>query len=136
MSTEPVDPVIRAFLGVEHSASGQRWMSRTDQAGQNRALAISQLHGIPELVARVLAGRGVGVDEAPAFLDPTIRNLMPDPSKLTDCDAAAQRIVEAIDRKERVAIFGDYDVDGAASSALMARFLHHFGILRSLFPEL
>ncbi len=92
MSTEPVDPVIRAFLGVEQSASGQRWMSRTDQAGQNRALAISQLHGIPELVARVLAGRGVGVDEAPAFLDPTIRNLMPDPSKLTDCDAAAARI--------------------------------------------
>ncbi len=128
MSTEPVDPVIRAFLGVEQSASGQRWMSRTDQAGQNRALAISQLHGIPELVARVLAGRGVGVDEAPAFLDPTIRNLMPDPSKLTDCDAAAARIVEAIERQQRVAIFGDYDVDGAASSALMARFLHHFGV--------
>ncbi|MBX9468298.1 MAG: single-stranded-DNA-specific exonuclease RecJ [Rhizobium sp.] len=128
MSTEPVDPVIRAFLGVEQSASGQRWMSRTDQAGQNRALAISQLHAIPELVARVLAGRGVGVDEAPAFLDPTIRNLMPDPSKLTDCDAAAKRIVQAIDGKERVAIFGDYDVDGAASSALMARFLHHFGV--------
>ena len=92
----------------------------TDQAGQNRALAISQLHGIPELVARVLAGRGVGVDEAPAFLDPTIRNLMPDPSKLTDCDSAAKRILQAIDNKERVAIFGDYDVDGASSSALNA----------------
>ncbi len=126
--SEPVDPVQRAFLGVEQSVSGQRWMNRADQAAQNRALAMSQVHGIPELVARVLAGRGVGVDEAPAFLDPTIRNLMPDPSRLTDCDAAAERICAAVNRSERVAIFGDYDVDGAASSALMYRFLHHFGI--------
>ncbi len=124
---EPVDPVPRAFLGVESSVSGQRWVSRLDQAGQNRALAIAQLHGMPELLARVLAGRGVGVDEAPAFLDPTIRSLMPDPASLTDCDAAAARLVRAIAAGERIAIFGDYDVDGAASSALLYRFLTHFG---------
>ncbi|SSC73605.1 unnamed protein product [Ciceribacter sp. T2.26MG-112.2] len=103
-------------------------MSRLDQAGQNRALAMSQLHGMPELVARVLAGRGVAVDDAPAFLEPSIRSLMPDPYRLTDCEAAAERLVEAIRRGERVAIFGDYDVDGAASSALLWRFLNHFGI--------
>ncbi len=125
---EPVDPVPRAFLGVDRSVSGQRWVSRLDQAGQNRALAMSQLHGMPELVARVLAGRGVAVDEAPGFLEPSIRNLMPDPYRLTDCEAAAERLVQAIGRGERVAIFGDYDVDGAASSALLSRFLHHFGI--------
>ncbi len=125
---EPVDPVPRAFLGVDRSVSGQRWVSRLDQAGQNRALAMSQLHGMPELVARVLAGRGVAVDDAPAFLEPSIRSLMPDPYRLTDCEAAAERLVEAIRRGERVAIFGDYDVDGAASSALLWRFLHHFGI--------
>ncbi|MBV2185365.1 MAG: single-stranded-DNA-specific exonuclease RecJ [Rhizobium sp.] len=125
---EPVDPVPRAFLGVDRSVSGQRWVSRLDQAGQNRALAISQLHGMPELVARVLAGRGVAVDDAPGFMDPSIRNLMPDPYRLTDCEAAAERLVEAIRRGERVAIFGDYDVDGAASSALLSRFLRHFGI--------
>ncbi|NML73802.1 single-stranded-DNA-specific exonuclease RecJ [Rhizobium sp. S-51] len=125
---EPVDPVPRAFLGVDHSVTGQRWVSRLDQAGQNRALAITQLHGLPELVARVLSGRGVGVDEAPAFLDPTIRSLMPDPSKLTDCETAAARLTAAIRARARVAIFGDYDVDGAASSALLSRFLHHFGI--------
>lgn len=102
-------------------------MSRLDQAGQNRALAMSQVHGIPELVARVLAGRGVGVDDALAFLDPTIRSLMPDPFTLTDCEKAAERIADAIKRNEKVAIFGDYDVDGASSSALMYRFLHHFG---------
>lgn len=122
------DPLPRAFLNVEKSVSGQRWMARLDQAGLNRALAMSQVHGLPEIVARVLAGRGVGVEEALAFLDPTIRGLMPDPSSLTDCDKAAARLAEAIRRREKVAIFGDYDVDGAASSALLYRFLHHFGL--------
>lgn len=125
---EPADPIERAFLNVETSVSGQRWVSRLDQAGLNRSLAISQVHGIPELVARVLAGRGVAVSDAKAFLDPTIRGLMPDPSNLTDGDKAADRLVAAIGRGERVAIFGDYDVDGAASSALTARFLAHFGL--------
>lgn len=131
--TEPVDPVPRAFLGVESSVTGQRWVSRLDQAGQNRALAISQLHGLPDLVARVLAGRGVGVDEAPGFLDPTIRTLMPDPAALTDCGKVAARLARAIKSGERVAIFGDYDVDGAASSALLYRFLTHFGVTAEIY---
>ncbi len=130
---QPVDPVQRAFLGVERSVSGNRWVSRLDQAGQNRALAIAQTHGLPELIARVLAGRGVGQDEAMAFLDPTIRGLMPDPHLLTDCEKAAQRLLHAIRKGETVAIFGDYDVDGAASSALLYRFLTHFGVLASIY---
>ena len=130
---QPVDPVQRAFLGVERSISGNRWVSRLDQAGQNRALAIAQTHGLPELIARVLAGRGVGQDEAMAFLDPTIRGLMPDPHLLTDCEKAAQRLLHAIRKGETVAIFGDYDVDGAASSALLYRFLTHFGAPASIY---
>ncbi|MBB6483658.1 single-stranded-DNA-specific exonuclease RecJ [Rhizobium lusitanum] len=133
MVEQPVDPVQRAFLGVEHSVSGNRWVSRLDQAGQNRALAIAQVHGLPELIARVLAGRGVGIDEAMAFLDPTIRSLMPDPYLLTDCEKAAQRLLRAIKAGETVAIFGDYDVDGAASSALLYRFLTHFGVPASIY---
>ncbi len=131
--TEPVDPVPRAFLGVEHSVSGQRWVSRLDQAGQNRALAMAQVHGLPDLIARVLAGRGVGVDEAPAFLDPTIRSLMPDPFTLTDCEKAANRLADAIRAREKVAIFGDYDVDGASASALLWRFLAHFGVTAEIY---
>ncbi|GLU83417.1 MULTISPECIES: single-stranded-DNA-specific exonuclease RecJ [Rhizobium] len=133
MVEQPVDPVQRAFLGVERSVSGNRWISRLDQAGQNRALAIAQTHGLPELIARVLAGRGVGQDEAMAFLDPTIRGLMPDPHLLTDCEKAAQRLLHAIRKGETVAIFGDYDVDGAASSALLYRFLTHFGVPASIY---
>jgi single-stranded-DNA-specific exonuclease len=90
------------------------------------ALAIAQDHGLPDIVARVLAGRGVSAIDAARFLDPTIRDLLPDPSSLTDMDKAAGRLAEAVARKEKVAIFGDYDVDGAASSALLKRFLAHF----------
>jgi single-stranded-DNA-specific exonuclease len=131
--TEPVDPVVRPFLGVERSASGQRWISRLDQGAQNRALAMAQIHGLPELIARVLAGRGVGVDDAPAFLDPTLRSLMPEPFTLSDCDKAAARLADAVVRREKVAIFGDYDVDGAASSALLWRFLAHFDVRAEIY---
>ena len=118
----------RAFLGVEESLSGQKWIARLDMAGENKAISIAQTTGLPDVIARVLAGRDVAMGDAVAFLDPTIKSLMPDPSKLTDCDKAAERIAAAIARGERVAIFGDYDVDGATSSALMQRFIRHFGL--------
>ncbi len=125
---ERPDPIERSFLNVDRSASNQRWVSRLAQAGQNRALAIAQIHGLPDLVARVLAGRNVEIEDAMAFLDPSLKRLMPDPFLLTDCEKAARRLALAIKRGEKVAIFGDYDVDGAASSALMFRFLAHFGM--------
>ena len=125
---ENADPVSRAFLGVERSATGQRWVARLDQAGENRALAMSQTHGLPDLISRVLSGRGVAFENALEFLDPTLRRLMPEPYSLMDCEAATERLARAIARRERVAIFGDYDVDGASSSALLYRFLAHFGV--------
>jgi single-stranded-DNA-specific exonuclease len=125
---ENADPVSRAFLGVERSATGQRWVARLDQAGENRALAMSQTHGLPDLISRVLSGRGVAFENALEFLDPTLRRLMPEPYSLMDCEAATERLARAIERRERVAIFGDYDVDGASSSALLYRFLTHFDV--------
>lgn len=130
---ENADPVSRAFLGVERSATGQRWMARLDQAGENRALAMSQSHGLPDLISRVLAGRGVPFDGALEFLDPTLRRLMPEPYSLMDCEAAVERLARAVERGERVAIFGDYDVDGASSSALLYRFLAHFGVQAEIY---
>ena len=118
----------RFFLGVERSATGRVWRDRLDERGAARALTIAQRHGIPELLARVLAGRGVEADEAEAFLDPTIKRLMPDPHTLTDMEAASARIAHAIEREESVAIFGDYDVDGATASALLCRYLRHCGL--------
>ncbi|UWF65812.1 MULTISPECIES: single-stranded-DNA-specific exonuclease RecJ [unclassified Brucella] len=123
----------RFFLGVKQSATGQKWVDRLGPREANTALAIAQHHGISDLVARVLAGRGVSVEGAPEFVDPTLRNLMPDPATLNDMDNAAGRIADAIERRETVAIFGDYDVDGACSSALMARFFKHYGVQHSIY---
>lgn len=118
----------RFFLDVRHSATGVSWEHRLSERQDMTALAIAQGHGVPDIVARVLAGRGVTGDQAERFLDPTIRNLLPDPASLTDMGKAANRIAEAVMAKEKVAIFGDYDVDGAASSALLKRFLTHFSV--------
>jgi single-stranded-DNA-specific exonuclease len=112
-----------AFLGVSQSARGYIWRERLPHEAQNTALAISQQHGLPDLLGRVLAARGVALGEVPVFLDPSVKALMPDPASLAGMDRVAERIADAIVRKEPVAIFGDYDVDGACSSALLARFL-------------
>ncbi|MEQ1715617.1 MAG: single-stranded-DNA-specific exonuclease RecJ [Hyphomicrobium sp.] len=118
---------VQPFLGVAHSAKGLVWQERLPASAAATATAISQRHGLPELMGRVLAARGATIDGVPLFLDPSIKALLPDPSVLRDMDKAASRIADAIEGGELVAIFGDYDVDGAASSALLARFLAHHG---------
>src|SRR6202161_4441540 len=100
----------RLFLGVENSATGRAWRDRLDERGSTRALAIAQRHDLPELLARILAGRNVEVDAVEEFLDPTIKRSMPDPNVLTAMPEAAERIADAIMRGERTAIFGDYHV--------------------------
>src|SRR6185312_16375153 len=116
------------FLGVAQSATGKAWRDRLDERGSARALSIAQRSGVPELLARVLAGRGVEPDAVEAYLDPTIKRLMPDPHGLTAMPAAAARIADAAIGGESVAIFGDYDVDGATASALLAYFLRQCGL--------
>ena len=109
-----------AFLDVEKSLTGRRWAARlTDERA---ALAISQRYGVPDAVARLLAARDVPLDEVPDFLDPTLRRFLPDPSHLKDMDTAIARLVKALQGNEKIVVFGDYDVDGATSSALLQRF--------------
>ena len=115
------------FLDVERSALGRPWRPRLDRAGEMRALAIRQVGGQDELIARVLAGRGVAPEAVERYLDPTLRDLMPDPFVLTDMEAATARLARAVERGERIAIFGDYDVDGACSAALVSEFLEACG---------
>jgi len=118
----------RPFLDVSRSVTGRAWMDRLDSASTRIATAIAQRTGVSEILARVMAARGVALDDAEKHLDPTIRGLMPDPSTLTALDALADRLAKAVADNESVALFGDYDVDGACSCALMARYLRHFGI--------
>ena len=117
----------RLFLEVERSACGRAWRDRLDEHGTARALSMTQRHNVSELLARVLSGRDVPIDDVAAFLDPTIRHLMPDPDVLTDMPAAAGRIADAVETGEQIAIFGDYDVDGATSAAVLAAFLRSAG---------
>jgi len=116
------------FLGVAQSVTGRAWRDRLDDRGRALAAAIAQRHNLPDLLSRILAGRHVGLDEVETFLDPTVRRLMPDPDVLTAMPTAAARIADAAMRGETVAIFGDYDVDGATSSALLANFLRSCGL--------
>ena len=118
----------QAFLGVVRSATGKLWRDRLDARGQARALAIAQRYQLPEMLARVIAGRDVEIDAVADFLDPTVRKLMPDPFTVTQMEGAAKRIADAAMRGEKVAIFGDYDVDGATSAALLAWHLRHCGL--------
>lgn len=118
----------RLFLNVERSALGRAWRDRLDDPGRAAALAISQQHGLADLMARVLAGRGVGPDHVADHLEPTLKTSMPDPSVLVDMDRAVERLAKAVRDRERVAIFGDYDVDGASSAALLVLFLRRAGL--------
>ncbi|MBW5434219.1 single-stranded-DNA-specific exonuclease RecJ [Bradyrhizobium canariense] len=118
----------QAFLGVARSLTDKLWRDRLDARGAAKALAIVQRHQLPELLARVLAGRGVDSDAVADFLDPTIRKLLPDPFTVTEMEAAAKRIADAAGNGEKVAIFGDYDVDGATSAALLTWHLRHCGL--------
>ncbi len=114
-----------AFLNVERSITGRRWAARL--ADERTAVAMAQRHGLPDAICRLLAARDVGIDAATDFLDPTLRKFLPDPSHLKDMDLAIDRLVRAVRGSEKIVVFGDYDVDGATSSALLLRFFRSVG---------
>jgi single-stranded-DNA-specific exonuclease len=120
-----------AFLGVERSVCGRRW--RTHDIDPTLAASIAERHGLPEIVGRLLAQRGIGIDEAPAFLAPRLRDQLPDPAHLRDMDRAVVRLLRAIRDHEPIVVYGDYDVDGATSAALLLRFFAAIGAPASLY---
>jgi single-stranded-DNA-specific exonuclease len=122
---------VEPFLNVSRSVTDRMWRDRLDFGAARMAGAISQQTELSEILARIVAGRGVTVETAESFLNPTIRDLMPDPSTLAGMDALATRLADAIETGERIALFGDYDVDGACSVALVLRYLRHFGLTPS-----
>lgn len=107
-------------LGVSASFGGKVWRQRLGDA--RLGLSLAQRLDVPEIVGRALAARGIGEDTAEPFFNPTLRAAMPDPSHLLDMDKAAERLARAVTGGEKIAVFGDYDVDGATSGALLHRF--------------
>jgi len=123
-----------AVLGVERSITGRVWRQRP--VDERLAAHLAQRFDLDDVLGRVLAGRGVTPETAEAFLAPSLRTSLPDPSGFKDMDAAAERIAAAILAGERVAVFGDYDVDGATSAALLTRFFRAVGRdLRMYIPD-
>lgn len=114
-----------AYLNVARSALGRRWVERPHDP--SLALATAQRLKTAEIIGRLLVGRGVDPAHAEAFLNPSLKTDLPNPSVVKDMDAAAARLADAVQKGERIAIFGDYDVDGATSSALLARYLRSVG---------
>ncbi len=115
-------------LDVARSMTGRAWRARLDEAGGRRAMGIAQAHGMPDLLSRVLSSRGRDASDCAAFLDPTLRALMPDPDLLVDMPAAVDRLARAVKARESVAVLGDYDVDGACAAALLVGYLRAAGL--------
>ena len=122
----------RAFLAVETSLTGRRWTGPTE-ADLRAAEAIAQVTGLSLPLARILAQRGVAPAAAQAFLAPSLRDLLPDPMTLRDMGPAADRLLQAVTDKQRIAIFADYDVDGGASAALLIDWLRAMGARATLY---
>ncbi len=121
----PTEPPAAAVLGVEESLGGRRWRARS--VDDRHALALAQRTGVPEVVGRILAARGVALDQVEAYLDPTLRRWLPDPLRLKDMERACERLATAVMQGEGIAVFGDYDVDGSTSAALLLRYLAAVG---------
>jgi single-stranded-DNA-specific exonuclease len=120
------------FLGVECSATNRKWVG--PNAEQDRhAQALAQQTGIPIALCQLLAQRGINAEASAAFMAPSLRDLMPDPSTLNDMDIAADRFVSAVRHSENVAIFADYDVDGGSSAALLMNWFSRVGVQATLY---
>ncbi|MDF2141582.1 single-stranded-DNA-specific exonuclease RecJ [Paenirhodobacter sp. CAU 1674] len=115
-----------SYLNVEHSLTGRRWIGPTSEADR-QAEAMVQETRLPLPLARVLVARGVAPEQAAGFLEPTLRELLPDPHMLKDMEKAARRFLAAVKGREKIAVFADYDVDGGSSAALLIVWLRAMG---------
>ncbi len=112
-------------IAVEKSSDNKVWT--IDDVDHHLADKISRLYDLPPVLGEVLVARGFSLDSVEDFLDPKIKNLMPDPSLIKDMDKAVDRLLKAIKDNEVITVFGDYDVDGATSSALLRNYFREIG---------
>jgi single-stranded-DNA-specific exonuclease len=120
------------FLNVATSLTGRRWVG-PDAAADRLAEGMAQQTRLSLPLCRILASRGITADAAPGYLAPALRDLLPDPLTLKDMGVAADRLLQAVARRERIAIFADYDVDGGSSAALLLTWLRAFGLQATLY---
>ncbi|KUJ80557.1 single-stranded-DNA-specific exonuclease RecJ [Ruegeria marisrubri] len=121
-----------SFLGVERSLTGRRWVGPSIEV-ERASEMMAQQTDLPRAVCQVLARRGVPLIEARGFLDPKLKELLPDPRSLKDMETAAARFLEAVRGRQKIAIFADYDVDGGSSAALLLDWLRQMGLSATLY---
>ncbi|WP_281708235.1 single-stranded-DNA-specific exonuclease RecJ [Phaeobacter italicus] len=121
-----------SFLGVETSLTGRRWIG-PDLDTARAAEMMEQQIGLPPAVCQVLARRGVPAHEAQGFLTPQLKELLPDPRRMKDMEIAAARFLQAVEQRQRIAVFADYDVDGGSSAALLLVWLQQAGLGATLY---
>ena len=114
------------FLGISASLTGRRWVGPGAEVDR-MAEAMEQVTALPRPLCQVLARRGVPPEEAAAFLEPRLGTLLPDPRSLRDMEKAAARFLAAVKKRQRIAVFADYDVDGGTSAALLIDWLRQMG---------
>ena len=122
----------RAFLNVETSLTGRRWIGPSSEEDRLAEAMAQQTH-LPPALCHTLVKRGVSPDEAAAYLQPALRDLLPDPLTLRDMGAAAARFLKALKSREAIAVFADYDVDGGSSAALLLVWLRAMGHQATLY---
>ncbi|WP_171206908.1 single-stranded-DNA-specific exonuclease RecJ [Ruegeria sp. HKCCA0235A] len=120
------------FLGVEQSLTGRRWVGPEAEL-ERAAEMMTQQTDLPRAVCQVLARRGVPVMEARGFLDPKLKELLPDPRDMKDMETAAARFLDAVRHRQKIAVFADYDVDGGCSAALLLVWLRQMGLQATLY---
>ncbi len=121
----------RAALSLERykPASGKGWKWRASGSDVESYMdAVSQRYAVESTLARIMAGRDITLEEVEHYLSPTLRHLLPNPMHLRDMDKAIARLVDAVRNKETIAVFGDYDVDGATSTSLLLRYFAMLGV--------
>ncbi len=121
-----------AYLGIAHSLTGRRWIGPGVEV-ERLAEAMAQSTGLPRPLCQTLARLGVPETEAEPYLEPSLRDLLPDPRSLRDMEPAAARFIAAVRARQRIAIFADYDVDGGASAALLIDWLRQMGLAATLY---
>jgi len=118
-------------LQVERSLSGRRWVLMPPSLEE--AMQLSEQNGLPPLLGEILTARGVAPHEAGAYLAPKLATSLPNPDSLQDMEKAATRLAHALMQKEKIAVFGDYDVDGASASAMLLDYMQACGVAARLY---
>ncbi|TMV08027.1 single-stranded-DNA-specific exonuclease RecJ [Ruegeria sediminis] len=121
-----------SFLSVERSLTGRRWVGPSVEV-ERASEMMAQQTDLPRALCQVLTRRGVPLIEAKGFLEPKLKELLPDPRDLKDMEVAAARFLAAVHGRQRIAVFADYDVDGGSSAALLLVWLRQMGVAATLY---